>query len=114
MSENADAEKQEAQDGSGNGSESSAALAAVAELGPARRLLGQVISDEASPSFFKVRFRVEANRVTAPGRFVGIDAESESGAKLLILARVDDVHEVNPHEDPLSSTLRQALPFGTR
>lgn len=91
------------------------ALATVAELqGPARRLLGQVISDEASPSFFEVRFRIKADRMTGPGRFVAIDAASESGEGLLILARVEDVHEVNPHEDPLSSTLREALPFGTR
>ena len=31
-----------------------------------------------------------------------------------MLARVNDVHEVNPHEDALSSTLRNVLPFGTK
>jgi uncharacterized protein len=108
MSENEIAESR------ANGSDGSAALAAVTDLAsPARRLLGQVISDEASPSFFDIRFRVEPERMTAPGRFVAVDAESESGDQLLILGRVEDVHEVNPHEDALSSTLRQALPFGT-
>ena len=77
------------------------------------RPLGQMISDERSPTFFDIRFRLDAERVTGPGRFVAIDGRSEEGVEVLIIARVEDVHEVNPHEDPLSSTLRKVLPFGT-
>jgi DNA double-strand break repair helicase HerA and related ATPase len=85
----------------------------IATIAATRRPLGQVVSDEASPSFFELRFRLDADRSTGPGRFVAIDGESEQGERVLILARVEDVHEVNPHEDPLSATLREVLPFGT-
>jgi uncharacterized protein len=86
---------------------------AAPALGQHRMPLGQVISDDSSPSFFELRFRLDSQRRTGPGRFVAIDAESEARERLLILARVEDVHEVNPHEDALSSTLREVLPFGT-
>jgi uncharacterized protein len=86
---------------------------AAPALGQHRTPLGQVISDDSSPSFFELRFRLDSQRRTGPGRFVAIDAESEARERLLILARVEDVHEVNPHEDALSSTLREVLPFGT-
>jgi uncharacterized protein len=97
-------------DGEGIGRTLAGVAAAAAA---ARRPVGQVISDDASPSFFKLRFRVDAERSTGPGRFVAVDGESEQNERVLTLARVDDVHEVNPHEDPLSSTLREVLPFGT-
>src|SRR5262245_29304110 len=78
-----------------------------------RAPLGRVISDDASPSFFSVRFRMDPGRFSAPGRFVAIEARSDDGREVLLLARVEDVHEFNPHEDAASSTLREALPFGT-
>jgi uncharacterized protein len=78
--------------------------------GPA---LGQVVSTQQSPSFEEVHFRLNADKVTSPGRFVAIESETIEGPKVLVMARVDDVHEVNPHEDPLSSTLRKVLPFET-
>jgi DNA helicase HerA-like ATPase len=86
---------------------------AATESAVARLPLGTVISDDASPSFFALRFRLDAQRTTGPGRFVAVEAASERDEELLILGRVEDVHEVNPHEDPLSSTLREVLPFGT-
>lgn len=87
----------------------------VAETpGPGGRLpIGRVISDDASPSFFAVRFRLNPGRGSAPGRFVAIEARGEDGRDVLLLARVEDLHEVNPHEDAASSTLREVLPFGT-
>jgi uncharacterized protein len=78
-----------------------------------RQVIGKVISDDASPSFFAVRFRLNAGARSAPGRFVAIEASGDGGRDLLLVARVEDVHEVNPHEDPASSTLREVLPFGT-
>jgi len=78
-----------------------------------RRLLGRVISTASSPSFFALEFRVDPDRVTAPGRFVAVDAQSEDGRDVMVIARVEDVHEVNPHEDALSSTLHNVLPFDT-
>jgi hypothetical protein len=84
------------------------------ELGPGgRQPIGRVISDDASPSFFDVRFRLSPGRRSAPGRFVAIDAQAEDGRDVLLLARVEDLHEINPHEDAASSTLREVLPFGT-
>lgn len=79
----------------------------------ARRLLGRVISTATSPSFFALEFRVEPDRVTTPGRFVAVEATAEDGDDVLVLARVEDVHEVNPHEDALSSTLHGVLDFDT-
>lgn len=109
MDEDLNSQPNESEDGGGT-----VALAGVLKtLAESRRPLGQVISDEASPSFYKLRFRLDSSRSTGPGRFVAIDGESETGEPVLILARVEDVHEVNPHEDPLSSTLREVLPFGT-
>lgn len=84
----------------------------VAPLG--LRPLGRIISDGSSPSFFALTFRVDADRTTGPGRFVAVDACGEDGSELLVIARVEDVHEVNPHEDALSSVVRDVLPFGSR
>lgn len=78
-----------------------------------RRELGQVISDESSPSFFGLRFRLLPDRAAAPGRIVAVTATTEEGNHSLVLARAEDVHEVNPHEDALSSTLRDVIDFGT-
>src|SRR6266481_1873400 len=77
-------------------------------------ILGGVVSSPASPTFFSVEFRLNAGSVTRPGTFVGIEAHPAQGGTSLVLARVNDVHEVNPHEDALSSTLRNVLPFGTK
>lgn len=79
----------------------------------ARRLLGRVISTATSPSFFALEFRVEPDRVTTPGRFVAVEATTEDGDGVVVIARVEDVHEVNPHEDALSSTLHGVLEFDT-
>lgn len=78
-----------------------------------RQPIGKVISDEASPSFFAVRFRLNPGCRSAPGRFVAIEAQADDGRDVLLVARVEDLHEVNPHEDAASSTLREVLPFGT-
>lgn len=77
-------------------------------------LLGRVVSTDASPSFFRLDFRVEAEQATAPGAYVAVEAARANGDGVLVIARVEDVHEVNPHEDALSSTLRDVLPFGTQ
>lgn len=79
----------------------------------ARVLIGQVVSTDQSPTFGLIEFRLMAGAQTSPGKFVAVESMTESGEGSLVLARVDDVHEVNPHEDPLSSTLRDVIPFET-
>jgi hypothetical protein len=87
---------------------------AVEEPSPGdRRPIGRVISDDVSPTFFDVRFRLNPDCWTGPGRFVAIEAETEDGSSVLLLARVQNLHEINPHEDAAASTLREVLPFGT-
>lgn len=76
-------------------------------------VLGQVISDDHSPTFEEVRFRLAPHADVAPGQFVVAEAGTDHSAAL-VLCRVLDVHEVNPHEDPLSSTVRSVLPFGSQ
>jgi len=80
--------------------------------------VGTVVSDDSSPSFFTLAFRLNADAFTSPGRFVAVYVDHLLGRTrddrdVLVLARVDDVHEVNPHEDALSSTLNDVIPFGT-
>ncbi len=82
--------------------------------GGAGRLLGKIVSNEQSPTFNRLDFRLSPMRSTAPGRFVAVQSQADDGTAVLVLARVDDVHEVNPHEDALSSNLREVLPFETK
>ncbi|QDY11129.1 ATP-binding protein [Micromonospora sp. HM134] len=75
-------------------------------------LLGTVISDDKSPTFEEVRFRLAAHVTVSPGEFVAIEGRNREGHLLSwVLGRVLDVHEVNPHEDPQSATVRDVLPF---
>lgn len=79
---------------------------------PAHRVLGTVISDQSSPTFEEVRFRLAPSAAVSPGDFVSIEARSPASAgRSWVLARVLDVHEINPHEDPQSATVRDVLPF---
>lgn len=77
----------------------------VDQLGPSH--LGTVVSDDRSPSFEELRFRLMPDQTVVPGQFVAILAGSDA----LVVARVLDLHEVNPHEDALSSTIRGVLPL---
>ncbi|NNG37293.1 helicase HerA domain-containing protein [Nakamurella aerolata] len=79
---------------------------------PTLRVLGTVISDQSSPTFEEVRFRLHPNAAVSPGDFVSIEARRPDAAgRSWVLARVLDVHEINPHEDPQSATVRDVLPF---
>src|SRR5947208_2466089 len=76
--------------------------------------LGTVVSDSSSPTFEEVRFRLAAPATVSPGEFVAVEGRDRDGQLLSwVLCRVLDVHEVNPHEDPESATVRDVLPFDT-
>lgn len=71
-----------------------------------------MISDQSSPSFEEIRFRLAPTASVSPGDFVSVEArDHDGGLASWILSRVLDVHEVNPHEDPQSATVREVLPF---
>jgi uncharacterized protein len=75
-------------------------------------VLGTVISDDGSPTFEEVRFRLGASVAVRPGEFVAVEGRDRDGSLVSwVLCRVLDVHEVNPHEDPQSATVRDVLPF---
>src|SRR5262245_60351498 len=75
-------------------------------------VLGTVISDDGSPTFEEIRFRLGASVAVRPGEFVAVEGRDRDGILISwVLCRVLDVHEVNPHEDPQSATVRDVLPF---
>ncbi|MBQ0994904.1 ATP-binding protein, partial [Micromonospora sp. H61] len=77
-------------------------------------LLGTVISDDKSPTFDEIRFRLGPQAAVSPGDFVSIEGRDRDGdLDAWVLGRVLDVHEVNPHEDPQSATVREVLPFAS-
>jgi uncharacterized protein len=74
--------------------------------------LGGVVSDDASPTFEEVRFRLDAAQAVVPGEFVAVEGRERDGSLVSwVMCRILDVHEVNPHEDPYSSTVRAVLSF---
>jgi hypothetical protein len=87
---------------------------AASEL-EAGRLLGYLIAlSPDSPNFLEQHFRLRAELPsTRPGAMVAVRAQNASGQLTLVLARVSNVWEVNPHEDALSSNLRDVLPIRT-
>jgi uncharacterized protein len=75
-------------------------------------VLGTVISDDGSPTFEEIRFRLGPSIAVRPGEFVAVEGRDRDGSMVSwVLCRVLDVHEVNPHEDPQSATVRDVLPF---
>jgi DNA helicase HerA-like ATPase len=80
------------------------------------RLLGTLIAvaEEHSPNYLSQHFRVNADVVSPkPGAMVAVMTSTGEGERCLILARVSNVWETNPHEDAFSSNLRQVLPIKT-
>lgn len=75
-------------------------------------VLGTIVSDDRSPTFEEIRFRLGPSVVVSPGDFVAAEGCDRDGSLVSwVLCRVLDVHEVNPHEDPQSATVRDVLPF---
>src|SRR5438105_12274746 len=77
-------------------------------------VLGRVVCEDGSPNMERVQFRILPGRHTAVGRIVGIRHRRPSREPVMTLARVEEMHEFNPHEDAASSTVSDVIPFETR
>src|SRR5713226_4640950 len=84
------------------------------DFDPNEPVLGKVICEEGTPNLSKVMLRLHPNRHTTVGRVVGIRGRRPSGEHILTLVRIENVWEHNPHEDALSSTVSDVIPFETR
>lgn len=76
--------------------------------------IGQVVFEGDTPNLREAHFRIRPQAVTTTGRMVAISAADRAGHPVLLLARVDNVFDHNPHEDPLSSTVSEVIPFETK
>ena len=77
-------------------------------------VIGRVICERESPSLDKVLFRLLPGQDTTAGRVLGVRGKQINGPSVLTLIRVEGVWEQNPHEDALSSTVSDVIPFETR
>src|SRR5579871_3338092 len=77
-------------------------------------ILGSLISTDSTPNLMLQHFRLNSGKVTTSGRMVAVEALDNQKNAVLILARVKNVREFNPHEDAQSSKLREVLPIGSR
>src|SRR5437868_540428 len=84
------------------------------EEDPNEVVLGRVICEADMPNLGRIQFRILPGQATTMGRMVGVRGRRPSGDKILTLVRVDSVWEKNPHEDALSSTITDVLPFETK
>lgn len=77
-------------------------------------VIGKVICEGETPNLWRLFFRVAPGRSTTAGRILGVRGRRTSGEGILTLIRVDGVYEQNPHEDALSSTINDVIPFETK
>jgi uncharacterized protein len=76
-------------------------------------IIGRVISTASSPTFHCIEIWLMPGIMVKPGQMVAAKVEDEAGNSGYLLCRVQDAHEVNPHQDAESSTVNFALPFDT-
>lgn len=77
-------------------------------------VVGRVVSQGGGPNMESVTFRISPSRFTAVGRLLGVRSRRPSGEPILTLIRVEQMYEVNPHEDAESATVADVIPFETR
>lgn len=76
--------------------------------------IGRVVSDDGTPSLDRIRFRVLPGSTTTAGRMIGLAVNRADNQPAMLLGRVQALWEVNPHEDPQSSTVADVIPMETR
>lgn len=77
-------------------------------------VIGRVICEGDTPNLGQLQFRVLPGRHTTAGRILGVRGRRPDGERILTLIRVEGVWEQNPHEDALSSTIGDVIPFETK
>ena len=77
-------------------------------------VIGKVICENGEPNLERLTFRLLPERHTTAGRMLGVRGTRSDGRSILTLVRVANVWEHNPHEDALSSTISDVIPFETR
>ena len=75
--------------------------------------IGQVVFDGKTPNLHEVHFRVRPHSTTTASKMVAVVGKSAVGQDVFLLARVDNVFDNNPHENPLGSTVSEVVPFET-
>jgi hypothetical protein len=79
-----------------------------------KTVIGRVVFVGETPSLRSVSFRIRPGAETTAGRLVAVEGKDREGRSVLVLCRVNDVFEHNPHEDPISSTVQEVVPFPTK
>ena len=69
-------------------------------------VVGSVIADDVSPSFESFRFKANAFQYVFPGTLLGTWVNER---KRFLVGRVSSAIEINPHESPERSKVREAL-----
>jgi DNA double-strand break repair helicase HerA and related ATPase len=77
-------------------------------------VIGRVVCLAETPSLRSVVFRLRPEATTTAGKLVAIEGKDHQGRSVLVLSRVSDIFDHNPHEDPLSSTVQDVIPFPTK
>lgn len=70
-----------------------------------KEFVGQVISDENSPTFDLFKFRANSNIFVYPGSIVATNIDGGS----FLIGRVINSYEINPHESASRSKVREAM-----
>ena len=76
--------------------------------------IGQVVFEGQTPNLHEVHFRVRPTETTTASQMVAVEGNNSSGNSVLLIARVDNVFDHNPHEDPMQSTVSEVIPFETK
>src|SRR5439155_25576252 len=78
------------------------------------RVIGRVVCLAETPRLRSVVFRLRPEATTTAGKLVAIEGKDHQGRSVLVLSRVSDIFDHNPHEDALSTTVQAVIPFPTK
>lgn len=76
--------------------------------------IGKVVFENGTPNLRQLHFRIRPHATTTAGKMVAVEGIDRSGKAVFLIARVDNIYDHNPHEDALSSTVSEVIPFETK